>query len=720
MGILTEGDSAKAFAMSGLGIVGRALYGVFPLKGKLLNVREASPKQLLENEEIKNLKQIIGLQHNKDYSDKESFSKLRYGRIIILTDQDVDGSHIKGLLFNFFHYFWPSLMKRKGYLTSLSTPIVKAFKGNKTETFYNLTDYENWKDKNNTSGWKTKYYKGLGTSASKEAKEYFVDIEDKLINSFWADFEKEVGEIIDSYSDDDSVETEEEMVDSEQSLKSSKSNSSSSNKKNMIDIDYNDLCTNAITLAFDKRRSDDRKDWLLNYDKNEIITYEEKSVAFKDFVNKELIHFSNDDTSRSIPDIMDGFKPSQRKIMHGSLLRKLYRDEVKVAQLSGFVSDKSAYHHGEASLMGAIIGMAQNYVGSNNINILDPEGQFGTRLRGGKDSASSRYIWTKLNQLTQKIFIESDEAVLKKVIEDGDEIEPEFYAPILPMVLVNGTEGIGTGFSTKIPCYNPLDIVDNIYRLMDDKTQVELTPWYQNFRGTITKLNNSSYEIKGVYHILDENTVVITELPIGEWTSNYKEYLDTLILQEEKSGKGKKMKGLIESFTDENTDKAVKFTLVFPSNKLSKLVKADTLEKKLKLTKKINITNMHLFNTEGTIKKFANAREIINEFYNERLQIYDLRKAYQLRLLNNEMLHLKYKVMFIEYVLDGKIVINNKTKQSIIDKLVEYKFPELSKDINSSNDSKSYNYLTTMALFSLTKEKIEELNREYKEKKRRT
>ena len=177
------------------------------------------------------------------------------------------------------------------------------------------------------------------------------------------------------------------------------------------------------------------------------------------------------------------------------------------------------------------------------------------------------------------------------------------------------------------------------------------------------------------------------------------------------------MKGLIESFTDENTDKAVKFTLVFPSNKLSKLVKADTLEKKLKLTKKINITNMHLFNTEGTIKKFANAREIINEFYNERLQIYDLRKAYQLRLLNNEMLHLKYKVMFIEYVLDGKIVINNKTKQSIIDKLVEYKFPELSKDINSSNDSKSYNYLTTMALFSLTKEKIEELNREYKEKK---
>merc|ERR1711871_1404294 len=715
--ILTEGDSAKAFAMAGLSIVGRSLYGVFPLKGKLLNVREASPKQLLDNEEIKNLKQIIGLQHNKDYSDKESFSKLRYGRIIILTDQDVDGSHIKGLLFNFFHYFWPSLMKRKGYLTSLSTPIVKAFKGNKTETFYNLTDYENWKDKNNTNGWKTKYYKGLGTSTSKEAKEYFVDIEDKLINYFWADFEKEVGEIIDSDSDDDSVETEEEMVDSEQSLKSSKSNSSSNNKKNMIDIDYNDLCTNAITLAFDKRRSDDRKDWLLNYDKNEIITYEEKSVAFKDFVNKELIHFSNDDTSRSIPDIMDGFKPSQRKIMHGSLLRKLYRDEVKVAQLSGFVSDKSAYHHGEASLMGAIIGMAQNYVGSNNINILDPEGQFGTRLKGGKDAASSRYIWTRLNPLTQKLFRDEDKDVLKYMDDDGILIEPEWYCPIIPMVLVNGAEGIGTGFSTKIPCFNPIDIVDNIKRLLKDQDTKEMIPWYQNYQGTITKLNKTSYEVKGVYHVENENTLVITELPIGEWTSNYKEFLDSQVLQEEKTKKGKKKTtGIIEKFTDDNTDKIVKFTLTFPSNKLSKYIKADTLDKKLKLIKKINTTNMHLFNADGTIQKYTTAEDIIKGFYQKRLEFYELRKAFILRRLQNELLHLKFKVKYIEYVLSGKIIINNKSKQSIIYKLAEFKFPELSKDVDDVK-GKSYNYITTMALFALTEEKIKELNEEYNSKR---
>lgn len=714
--ILTEGDSAKAFAMAGLSIVGRSLYGVFPLKGKLLNVREASPKQLLENEEIKNLKQIIGLQHNKDYSSKDNFDKLRYGRIIILTDQDVDGSHIKGLLFNFFHYFWPSLMKKKGYLTSLSTPIVKAFKGNKTETFYNLTDYDNWRD-NNKSGWKTKYYKGLGTSTSKEAKEYFVDIEDKLINYFWADFEKEVGEIIDDSDDDDSIDStndEEELVNSEESIKSSKSSNS---KKNVINIDYNDFCTNAITLAFDKRRSDDRKEWLLNYDKNEIITYQEKNVAFKDFINKDLIHFSNDDTSRSIPNLMDGFKPSQRKIMHGSILRKLYKDEVKVAQLSGFVSDKSAYHHGEASLMGAIIGMAQDYVGSNNINILDPDGQFGTRLKGGKDAASSRYIWTRLNALTQKIFRQEDEAILKYMDDDGISIEPEWYCPIIPMILVNGSEGIGTGFSTKIPCYNPLDIVDNIKRLMNDKDTKHMIPWYQNYQGTIAHNGKSGYEVKGVYHVEDENTLVISELPIGEWTSNYKEFLDGLIINEEKTKNGKKKTtGFIEKFTDDNTDKVVKFTLHFPENKLGKYIKADTLEKKLKLNKKINITNMHLFNANGTIKKYSNGQEIIKDFYDKRLECYELRKAYIMRRLQNELLHLKYKVKFIEFKFSGKIIIDNKTRQSIIDKLVELEFPELSKDVDDIK-GKSYSYITTMSLFALTKEKIDELNEEYDSKK---
>ena len=158
---------------------------------------------------------------------------------------------------------------------------------------------------------------------------------------------------------------------------------------------------NAITLAFSKKKVDERKDWLSEWMEEgkrrkelalpEIYLYEKdtKAVNYQDFVNKELVLFSNMDNERSIPCMVDGFKPGQRKVFFTCLKRNLMK-EIKVAQLAGAVSEKSAYHHGEASLMGTIVGLAQNYVGSNNVNLLVPVGQFGTRLTGGKDSASPR------------------------------------------------------------------------------------------------------------------------------------------------------------------------------------------------------------------------------------------------------------------------------------------------------------------------------------------
>ena len=269
--ILTEGDSAKACAMSGLAVLGRDYFGVFPLKGKLLNVRDSSPKQLNGNTEICALKQIMGFKHGEDYSTPEKFKTLRYGRIMILTDQDVDGSHIKGLLINFIHFMWPSIFWKKDFVTSLSTPIVKAFKGKDTKIFYNLTDYENWKEENNGGkGWKVKYYKGLGTSTSKESREYFVNVEEKLVSYFW--------------------------------------NNAVNGVKSKKDPDQD-----AMALAFSKSRANDRKKWLMAYDRNNIIDYAEREIDFKNFIDRELIHFSNDDTSRSIPSIADGLKPSQRK-----------------------------------------------------------------------------------------------------------------------------------------------------------------------------------------------------------------------------------------------------------------------------------------------------------------------------------------------------------------------------------------------------------------------
>ena len=699
--ILTEGDSAKAFAMSGRAVVGNDRYGIFPLKGKLLNVRDAAPKQLLENEEIKNVKQIIGLQQGKTYN---SINELRYGGIILLTDQDVDGYHIKGLLINFLHYFWPSLVKLNLFVYSLATPIVKASKNKDIKIFYNTTDYDSWKEENNTKGYTIKYYKGLGTSDSKEAKEYFNDLEDKLVKYTWEIKEQEL-------ADSEESNVSKESTDSKNSNKSDKKRRKGKGKNSLgklIDEDSDDETCESIKLAFEKKRADDRKTWLLNYDKNEVLDNDQKIVPIPEFIHKELKHFSNDDLNRSIPSLCDGLKISTRKILYASFLRKLYnkKDELRVAQLAGYVSDKTCYHHGEASLNDAIVGMAQDYVGSNNINILYPSGQFGTRLLGGKDKASPRYIHTYLEKLTKLIYRPEDEPVLNYLNDDGVRIEPECYYPIIPMVLVNGAEGIGTGFSTSIPSYNPLDLVKNIYNKMDNKALKEITPWYKNFNGKIIKVDNNTYDVYGEYEILDSNRIVIKELPLGLWTTPYKEFLETI--QYDSDSK----KNVIVGFTDNNTDERVHFVISFPDNKLHLYQNNDTIESKLKLIKKLKTSNMNLFNECGTINTFSEVNDIFEMWYDVRLKKYDERKSYLIGKICNELDLLKYKALFIKYVLEEKIIVFRQKKQAIIDKLVELEFPMLS----TTDDEKSYDYITGIPLFHLTLEKIEELNDRLKEK----
>ena len=650
--ILTEGDSAKATAMAGLGVIGRDYYGVFPLKGKILNVRDAPPAQLLANEEIKSLKMILGLKQNQDYSDINNFNTLRYGHILLLTDQDYDGSHIKGLFINFLHALWPSLVKYDSFVQTLSTPIVKAFKSKEKLEFYTMTEYDEWKDKEETNKWKIKYYKGLGTSTSIEAREYFTDINKKLITYFWDNDEK----------DDDSIK-----------------------------------------LAFDKSRSDDRKNWLMKYNKNNILTYEQKKIQYNDFINLDLIHFSNEDLIRSIPSVIDGLKPSQRKILYGAILRGLDKDEIKVSQLAGFVSDKAAYHHGEMSLNGAIIGMAQNFVGSNNINILKPCGQFGTILKGGKDAASSRYIWTKLEDLTSIIFNNLDNPILNSQDDDGMPIEPEYYAPIIPMILVNGAEGIGTGFSTKIPPYNPLNIINNLKNIINNEPFEPMDPWWKNFKGRIIKIDNNKYEIYGNYDIKD-NRVIINELPVGEWTSNYKEYIEKIL--EETSNSKSKSKIPIISYIDNNTDSKVHFELLFEDNYLE----TNDIEKILHLTKSYSINNMHLYNSENCIKKYNNVEEIMLDYYNVRLKLYQKRKDHQLNVLEKELELISYKVKFILLVINNKLIINNKKKSIVEDELEKLDFPKL------GHDKLSYDYLLNMYIHNLTFEKIETLKNQQENK----
>ncbi len=726
--ILTEGDSAKALAMAGLAVVGQDRFGVFPLKGKLLNVREATSQQIMKNEEIANLKKILGLQQGKVYKDT---SELRYSGIIIMSDQDTDGFHIKGLLINFIHFFWPSLVQKGDFIFSLQTPVIKAFKGKKTLEFYNLIEYNTWKESSNTSGWRIKYYKGLGTSTKEEAKEYFTGLDEKLLKY---SYENQSGGKDNIQIPDETEAFVSGNTDSAPAPKSKTTKKTTKTTSGELDSDeesdgesddpvnttierkYNDDTTEAITLAFEKDRADHRKAWLMGNDKKKILPQEGKNISIPNFINRELILFSYDDCDRSLPSVCDGLKPSQRKVLYGAFLKRLYKpeSEIRVSQLAAYVSEKTAYHHGEASVVGTIVKMAQNFVGSNNINVLVPSGAFGSRLKGGEDHASARYIQTYVTpQITRAIYRELDDPVLNYLDDDGIPIEPEWFIPVLPMVLVNGTKGIGTGFSTTVAKYNPIEIIGNLIAMMENRVNdiKELKPWYQGFKGTILSSNKpGSYLIYGRYQVVDETTVRVTELPIGVWTDDYKEFLEKEIV-----------KKAILSYSSNNTDETVEFNIVFEEDKLKKLVSKKELYTKLKLVSRISTNNMWLYDPNGMIKKYHSTQDILNEFYQVRLAMYTKRKNWLIGKLTNELDVLKYKMKFIKYVLDGKIIVFKQKKSVIIDRLVELKFPKLvtkgiatsaseeGDDQDQDTSDKSYEYITSMPLFSLTEEKIAEL-----------
>ncbi len=713
--ILTEGDSAKALAMSGRKVVGNDRFGIFPLRGKLLNVRDCSSKKVGENAEVAYIKQIMGLKQGKHYKDVK---ELRYGGIIIMTDQDLDGVHIKGLLLNFIHYFWPSLLKIDNFVTYLATPIVKAFKGSKeVAAFYTQQEFEEWKEKTNTSGMKFKYYKGLGTSTAKEAEEYFTDLDKKLIEYYAEeDVDSELalldteqraaaeGEDDEEYEyddddDDDDDDDEYEYYSDEEDVI----------VKEVLPFGHDMSTDQIVNLAFNKKRADQRKKWLKDYQRDRVLDNSQKKVSLKQFFNDEFIHFSNYDNDRSIPSIMDGLKPSNRKIMFGSFKRNLFGSakEIRVAQLGAYISEHTGYHHGEASLYNTIINMAQDFIGSNNINLLVPSGQFGTRLLGGKDAASPRYIHTYLDEFIKTIFRPEDFPVLNYLVDEDDEnqtVEPEWYPTVVPMVLINQTKGaIGTGWSSTIPSYNPEDVVANLLRLMDGKQQVPMLPWYWKFKGTIVQMKNKCYQVKGVYEVVDGEYVHITELPIGMWTTPYKEYLDKLVADR-----------VIVDYNDNNTEAHINISIKFDKAKLQKLIKSKNLEKKLKLVANIRTSNMHLFNHEGNIRKYGSPEAIMAEYFPVRLQMYKVRKDYQVKQMELDLDILRQKMRFLKMVMSDKLIIRKRKKAAVIKDIQKAKFPKMVKNVNDDGEG-SYEYLTSMSLWSMTKEKLDELQKKIDE-----
>jgi DNA gyrase/topoisomerase IV subunit B len=1143
--ILCEGDSAKAGIVSGLSREDRNTIGVYPMKGKIMNTRGEAVKKISENNEIKEIKQILGLEVGRKYTPDDVKFRLRYGKIIFMTDQDLDGSHIKGLGINLFQSEWPSLAEIPGFIGFMNTPILKAKKGTQEKVFYNEGEYRAWKEGGttaggtaaNTAGWNVKYYKGLGTSTGKEFKEYF---EHKKIVDF---------------------------------------------------VHSGDVCNDAIDMVFNKKRADDRKTWLSTYSRDRYLDTLQPSVTYEKFIHDEMIHFSKYDCDRSIPNGMDGLKISLRKILF-SAFKKNLKTEIKVAQFSGYVSEHSGYHHGEASLNAAIVGMAQNFVGSNNINLFEPNGQFGcidpetpvllwngniekaknikvgdkligddggcrivskltdgvdemyevsngnmdnyivnshhiltisfsghksifwkkssnswfmnyfddatktakhtssrtidsakgthlnkscltkqeayekmvefaktipdtnvfdinvqqylslpssvkkhikgvintsviqweeqelpidpyilglwlgdgmskcnafagmdseiikawalwtdtigcevchvknipphenhsfyirrrgsstgkafaigdsehssancigcttskyvcaacdwtfekrndsvkgdgknsngrnvvnlnpfkelfkkhnlynnkhvpieyvlnseenrlkilagmidtdgclkkqnecyryeisqcekrkhllesfriiagslgfkakilasannmftlsitgdnidkipvklprkqihhqvrmkncwshhieiksigrgpfcgwnidknerfllgdftithnTRLQGGKDSASERYIFTQLNKITRFIFRTEDDAVLTYLDDDGQSVEPIFYVPIIPMVLVNGVKGIGTGFSTDIMCYNPQEIIDYIkYKLTPASASTPaptINPYYKNFKGTIERIVDAStstststpakYLIKGCYTILDDKKIRITELPVGTWTEDYKKFIEQLI--EPVAKKSSDAAGgsasaatiqLVKDYNDMSTDAIVDITLTMMPNIIAtyrnKVVEhgCTMLEKCLGLYTTQSTTNMNMFDANEKLKKYNTPEEIVDDYYPVRIECYQKRKTYLLDALRKELLVLSNRARYISEILDDTIDLRRKTTMAMVQILKDRKY-----DVQTTDDgdlgSAGYKYLLKLPMDSVSEENVEKIRAE-KEKK---
>lgn len=648
--IICEGKSAKSYAVAGIevgayGKQGRDWFGIYPVRGKILNVRNASVNDIAKNNVVTDLIQALGVKYDVDYTKQENFKTLRYGKIMYLTDADVDGIHIGSLGINKLHKLFPSLLLRKEpFVVKMETPIAKVFT-KPPKIFFDEREYNEFMLKTENKH-KAKYYKGLGTSDASEVAETF-------------------------------------------GLK-------------IIEFKSDENLDKSINKVFNDKQTDDRKTWIAEYDpigyKKFINSDQISQIGISDYLNNYTIQFSIADNQRSLPHLMDGLKESQRKVIYACFKRNL-STPVKVAQLSGYVSEHTNYHHGEESLNGTIIGMAASFIGGNNIPYLTRNGFFGSRLEGGQDAAKPRYIFTKLETITRKIFRPEDDCLLQRVIDDGDIVEPKFYVPIIPMALVNQINGIGTGWSCNIPSFNPLDLVNciktwigNDNSLFDSEGNCiveELLPWYRGFTGEITKEAKNKYFSHGKVERISDKKVRITELPVGMWTTVFKEKLEDMLEKKQiKKIKNYSTPTIVDIEIEEN---GIKFP---PKN--------------LKLSKTHHTSNMVLWNEKDSITRYDSVFNIIDSFCKIRLEYYKLRKKAQVEKLSEDLKIITQKRKFINDVMKNEIIVFRKKKSVLEEELHKKGFEK-----DTRKDKNSYDYLIKLPVSTFTEEELKSLEEEF-------
>lgn len=404
------------------------------------------------------------------------------------------------------------------------------------------------------------------------------------------------------------------------------------------------------------------------------------------FFDQEYLEYAKYVVSnRAIPHCIDGLKPTQRKIVY--VANKIWKTgkekPMKLFQLAGRVASDSFYHHGNSSLENAMVTMAQKF--KNSLPLLDGIGQFGS-LRS-PEAGAPRYIGAKLHPNFKLIY--QDFELLDPRYEEGEEIEPSFFLPIVPTVILNGSSGIAVGFATNILNRNPIDVIDACISKIKGKKIPSLHPYIVGFNGSWERdiSNPNTWKIKGLYEIINTTTVKIIEIPPNFTYEKYEDHLSSLI-----------DKKIIISY-DDNSSESVEYLLKFNRAILKDLISKGKLETVLKLNSQ-ETENLTTIDETGSLKIFDQVEDIVSHFVNVRLTFYEKRKLYLINKINKELSIISNKARFIKDIIDGKLLINNRKREIIIMYLEKCKYDKI---------EDSYNYLLNMPIHSLTKERFEEL-----------
>ena len=692
---VVEGNSAAGYPRLRISLLkgGKDFNGLAILKGKLMNITNANANQYANNRVFGYIKKMIGLKEGLDYNLKANLQTLRYGFIIINVDADDDGMHILAHFLNFLREKFPGILKQNmvGYLR---TPVIKLLKKDKISyRFFSVADFKNWKEKNSIKGYEIRYYKGLGSSES-------YDVKDDLKHA------------------------------------------------PTVYCVYDSKSNEGFDLAFHKNNADKRKEWIAKWrdvtQVEDIVSVDIKSILrdknnlegaqdISHFLNRELISYSVASLFRAIPSQYDHLKVSQRKALYAALNYFNYNPNdrpkrIKVGRLVYKAADMTQYHHGEKSLIDTFIKMAQDFTGSNNMGYFYKGGSFGTKEDGGDEAADARYSETHLSWWIPYVYYKESVELIPKHMIEGEECEPYWLPGVIPMGIVNGTNGIATGFSTSSPSHHPIDVIEWYQKRCREEECQPIIPWFNNFTGRreiksrdklddfeeeLLPKNNAidnlekTVEMKenelderdvtesmallnhaqssrltlktyGKFHVTESKedyyNIKITELPVRSWSDHYKNWLQSMM---DGRNNGKAVLDFDNNSTPERASFHIKWNKNYPK-------KPDL--KTLRLTRSFGISNITLIDHRGFPSQFDKIYDVMECYYNQMIEHYNKLREHRIKNEEDYLTDIGYKMKFIKAVLDNEITINKVKEEVIKENMEKLKIPYLYYEKSKTRD----------------------------------